>query len=58
MSKHMFVQGNPDVHVILRGGSSGPNYSEEFVNESAQLLAKAGLTQKIMVYTSPSLRLG
>lgn len=49
LSSIIETEGNPDVHVILRGGSSGPNYSEEFVNESAQLLAKAGLTQKIMI---------
>ncbi len=41
--------GHPDVHVILRGGSSGPNYSAEFVREAGAKLAKAGLAQKVMV---------
>ena len=42
-------QGNPDVHVILRGGASGPNYAAEFVRDAGAKLAKAGLPQKIMV---------
>ena len=43
------LQGNPDVHVILRGGSSGPNYAAEFVRSCGEKLAKAGFAQKIMV---------
>ena len=42
-------QGNPDVHVILRGGTSGPNYSAEFVRACGEKLAKAGFAPKIMV---------
>lgn len=34
--------GNPDVHIILRGSESGPNYGEAFVAESKERLAKAG----------------
>lgn len=45
-------QGNPDVHVILRGGASGPNYATEFVRECGSKLVKAGLAQKIMVCNS------
>lgn len=45
------LQGNPDVHVILRGGAKGPNYQTEFVREAGAKLAKAGLAQKIMVKT-------
>jgi len=41
--------GNPDVHIILRGGAKGPNYSAEFVREAGEKLAKAGLLQKIMI---------
>lgn len=42
-------QGNPDVHVILRGGSKGPNYAAEYVRDCYEKLVKAGLPGKIMV---------
>ena len=42
-------KGNPDVHIILRGGSKGPNYSAEYVREAGEKLLKAGLPPKIMV---------
>jgi 3-deoxy-7-phosphoheptulonate synthase len=45
----LILQGNPDVHIIHRGGSKGPNYSAEFVKDTAAKLAKAGLPQRIMV---------
>ena len=44
-----FAKGNPDVHVILRGGSHGPNYAAEYVRSCGEKLAKAGFAQKIMV---------
>ncbi|KLT72286.1 phospho-2-dehydro-3-deoxyheptonate aldolase [Neisseria arctica] len=40
--------GNPDCHVILRGGKE-PNYSSEHVKASAEQLSKAGVTPKLMV---------
>ncbi len=40
--------GNPDCHVILRGGKE-PNYSAEHVQAAAAQLAKAGVTPKLMV---------
>lgn len=40
--------GNPDCHVILRGGKE-PNYSAEHVKAAADQLAKAGVTPKLMV---------
>jgi len=43
------LKGNPDVHVILRGGAKGPNFAAEFVRDAGQKLDKAGLLQKIMV---------
>lgn len=49
---HTSIQGNPDVHVILRGGASGPNYAAHFVRECGLKLGKAGLSQKIMVRLS------
>ncbi|WP_269531480.1 3-deoxy-7-phosphoheptulonate synthase AroG [Chitinimonas sp. BJYL2] len=40
--------GNPDCHVILRGGKT-PNYSAEFVDAAVKELAAAGLPEKVMV---------
>ncbi|WP_119674927.1 3-deoxy-7-phosphoheptulonate synthase [Deinococcus sp. RM] len=41
--------GNPDGHVILRGGRGGPNYAPQFVKEAAGLMTAAGLTPAVMV---------
>ncbi|KIJ53212.1 hypothetical protein M422DRAFT_155409 [Sphaerobolus stellatus SS14] len=35
------TQGNTNVHVILRGGSHGPNYAPEFVQAAAKSFRKA-----------------
>ncbi|KZP01822.1 3-deoxy-7-phosphoheptulonate synthase [Calocera viscosa TUFC12733] len=43
------TEGNPDTHIILRGGKSGPNYFEENVRAVAAKMAKAGLSQRIMI---------
>ncbi|MDO4641861.1 MAG: 3-deoxy-7-phosphoheptulonate synthase AroG [Neisseria sp.] len=40
--------GNPDCHVILRGGKE-PNYDSENVKAAAEALEKAGVTPKLMV---------
>lgn len=42
------TSGNPDCHVILRGGKE-PNYSTEHVKSAAEQLIKAGLSPKLMV---------
>ena len=42
-------RGNADCFVILRGGKSGPNYSEAHVKEVVAALDKAGLRKVIMV---------
>ena len=39
--------GNPDCHVILRGGNGAPNYSSEHVKAAAEQLAQAGLPAKL-----------
>ncbi|KAI8085660.1 3-deoxy-7-phosphoheptulonate synthase [Thamnidium elegans] len=41
--------GNPDCHVILRGGNKGPNYDANYVQETKKLLVKAGLPTSIMI---------
>ena len=43
------TRGNSNCHVVLRGGSSGPNYSPGQIADTEQLLAKAGLPRSIMV---------
>jgi len=35
------TSGNNDVHVILRGGSKGPNYADEHVRAAAAAISKA-----------------
>ncbi|HEX4340451.1 MAG TPA: 3-deoxy-7-phosphoheptulonate synthase [Polyangiaceae bacterium] len=41
--------GNPDCHVILRGGATGPNFDEPSVKKTADLLDKAGLRASVLV---------
>lgn len=43
------TKGNAHGHVVLRGGSSGPNYSPEHIQACESALEKLGLTQSIMV---------
>jgi 3-deoxy-7-phosphoheptulonate synthase len=44
------TSGNPDAHVILRGGSrTGPNYGAEFVADTETRLQKAGITTRIVI---------
>ena len=40
--------GNPDVHMVLRGGKK-PNYSPEDIAKAEEMLSKAGLTPTVMV---------
>lgn len=44
--------GNPDTHIILRGGRSGPNYSEADVESTAATLACRQLNQRLIVDAS------
>jgi len=43
------TRGNPDCHVVLRGGATGPNYSPAHIAQTEQLLVKAGLIKSILV---------
>lgn len=44
------TSGNPDSHVILRGGSrTGPNYTAEFVTEAETRLQKAGINTRLLI---------
>jgi len=41
--------GNADCHIILRGGSRGPNYSPADIEAACAALRKAGVTERVMV---------
>jgi 3-deoxy-7-phosphoheptulonate synthase len=47
------TNGNPDCHLILRGGKSGPNFSAEHVNKFAETLEAAGVNRRMIVDCSP-----
>ncbi|HEY1573111.1 MAG TPA: 3-deoxy-7-phosphoheptulonate synthase [Pseudonocardiaceae bacterium] len=44
--------GNPDCHVVLRGGGGGPNYSAESVADVLGRLRAAGLPERVIVDAS------
>jgi 3-deoxy-7-phosphoheptulonate synthase len=44
--------GNPDTHVILRGGRAGPNYEASHTAKALDLIAAAGLPRRLMVDAS------
>jgi 3-deoxy-7-phosphoheptulonate synthase len=44
--------GNPDTHVILRGGRGGPNYEPSHVAKALDLITGAGLPRRLMVDAS------
>lgn len=46
------TSGNPDCHIILRGGDNGPNYSAQHVAETVELLTKKGACNSIMIDAS------
>ena len=43
------TKGNDSCHIILRGGTAGPNYDEKHINIAAGLLAKNQLGARIVV---------
>ncbi len=45
----MHTRGNPDAHLVLRGGSNGPNYDADSVARAESELIKTGLAPNIMV---------
>ncbi|MGI9254908.1 MAG: 3-deoxy-7-phosphoheptulonate synthase [Thermomicrobiales bacterium] len=46
------TRGNPDCHVILRGGKDGPNYDAASVETTLGLLRGAKLAERVMIDTS------
>jgi 3-deoxy-7-phosphoheptulonate synthase len=43
------TRGNNDVHVILRGGTGGPNYSAEHVEKAVESISKKRGFPSIMI---------
>ncbi|TCD47495.1 3-deoxy-7-phosphoheptulonate synthase [Chlorobium sp. N1] len=43
------TKGNPFGHMVLRGGSGGPNYDSRSIASAEALLKKAGLQQSLLV---------
>jgi 3-deoxy-7-phosphoheptulonate synthase len=43
------TRGNPDCHIILRGGRGTVNYTAESVAQTAERMQKAGLEPRIMI---------
>jgi 3-deoxy-7-phosphoheptulonate synthase len=46
------TRGNPDCHVILRGGAAGPNYDAISVQKTLSALRDAGLPARLMIDAS------
>ena len=45
----LYTQGNPDCHIILRGGKGQPNHDAAGVAAALELLDAAGLAQRVMI---------
>jgi 3-deoxy-7-phosphoheptulonate synthase len=45
----VYTHGNRDCHVILRGGSDGPNYDSASVDRPVELLRGSGLPARVMI---------
>jgi len=43
------TRGNPDCHLVLRGGATGPNYTAPQIAAVEALLEKAGVSHSILV---------
>jgi 3-deoxy-7-phosphoheptulonate synthase len=44
--------GNPDCHVILRGGAAGPNYDQASVDDTVARLERANLPARVLIDVS------
>ena len=48
----LYTEGNPDCHVMLRGGKGAPNYGPDSVAEALGLLRDAGLQERVVIDAS------
>jgi 3-deoxy-7-phosphoheptulonate synthase len=46
------TRGNPDCHIILRGGASGPNYDRASVQKALLALRGAGVAPRLLIDAS------
>src|SRR3954451_3340870 len=44
-----FTKGNPDCHVILRGGRRSTNYDSASIAQTCSFLEQSGLAQRVMI---------
>ena len=49
LSSAIQTSGNSNLHLVLRGGSNGPNYDSVSIHEAAESLASEGLPEAIMI---------
>lgn len=49
MAAIVTTTGNPDSHIILRGGADGPNFDEASIAKTAEKLKAKGIETGIMV---------
>jgi 3-deoxy-7-phosphoheptulonate synthase len=43
------TKGNPNCHIVLRGGTAGPNHTPEHIAQTEHLLTRAGLPRSVVV---------
>jgi 3-deoxy-7-phosphoheptulonate synthase len=48
----LHTRGNPDGHVILRGGRGAPNYDSEGIESALEKLRSAGLPERVVIDAS------
>jgi 3-deoxy-7-phosphoheptulonate synthase len=48
----LYTEGNPDCHVILRGGAGAPNYDPDTVAGTLERLRDAGLAERLVIDAS------
>jgi 3-deoxy-7-phosphoheptulonate synthase len=48
----LYTEGNPDCHVVLRGGRGAPNYGPVSIAETLGLLRDAGLPERVVIDAS------
>ena len=49
MASIVNTTGNPDGHIVLRGGSNGPNFESKYVHRISSELKKYNLPHKVMI---------
>ncbi len=45
----LHTRGNPDCHIILRGGKGAPNYGGDSIDRAIELLRASGLPERVMI---------